>query len=102
MRLGVFAAMPLLLLASCARAPTPPAPSGPDSPEVAACRAEARNSPEVRNLGRQVNMNNPTQEARVTALRDEAEGRAFNDCLRRRGLSRGGGVERVRPPGIGF
>jgi hypothetical protein len=101
MRLGVFAAMLPLLLAACARTPAaPPVASVPDTPEVAACRAEARNSPEVRNLARQVNMNNPTQEARVTALRAEAEGRAFNDCLRLRGLSRGGGVERVRPPGF--
>ena len=100
MRLVVFAAL-LPLLAACARTPAPPpTPSVPDTPEVAACRAEARNSPEVRDIGHRMNPANTYQTARVAALRDEAEGRAFNDCLRRRGISRGGGVERVRPPGF--
>jgi hypothetical protein len=40
------------------------------------------------------------QEDRVNALRTEAEARAFDQCLRQRGIRRGGGVERVRPPGF--
>jgi hypothetical protein len=101
MRLAFLAAVPLLL-AACARSPAPPTSPVADSPEVAACRTEARNSPEVCSFSQRMNLANPTQMARTEALRDEAESRLFSDCLRRRGISRGGGVERVRPPGIGL
>jgi hypothetical protein len=93
----------LLLLAACARAPqTAATPQPPENPEVAACRAEARGSGQTRDAGRQVNFSNPNQMDRVRQMEADAESRAFNDCLRRRGLVRGGGVEPLRRPGFAF
>lgn len=93
----LLAAPALLLLAACGGG-QPRAPATAESPVVAACRQEARNSVDVRAFARQQNPNNPTQTDRLVQLASEAEGRALNDCLRRNGLVRGGGVEAVRPP----
>jgi hypothetical protein len=41
-----------------------------------------------------------TNEERLRRIRAEAESTAYTDCLRRRGLARGGGVEPVRRPGF--
>lgn len=90
----------LLLLGACASQPRQPAE--PERPGVAECRAEARSAQPVRDLGRQANLSNPTQMDRLRQLQAEAESRAYSDCLRRRGLSRGGGVEPVRPPSFAF
>jgi len=86
-------AVALLLGACSAAAPTPP-----EDPGIAACRAEARSSPELRQVGRETLMGNSTNALRIDAQRAEVEGRALSDCLRRRGLMRGGGVEPVRRP----
>jgi hypothetical protein len=88
----------LVLLAACSRAPSPAA--GPEDPALAACRAEARNSPEVREVMRAMNTGNATQRDRIEAQRAVTEGRVFDECLRQRGLRRGGGVERVQPQGF--
>ena len=93
----LLAAPALLLLAACGGGQSRP-PATAESPVVTACRQEARNSVDVRALARQQNTYNPTQTDRLVQLAAEAEGRAFNDCLRRNGLVRGGGVEAVRPP----
>jgi uncharacterized lipoprotein YajG len=97
----------LLLLAACSASPqTARAPARPatpaDSPEAAGCRAEARASVNTREAARQVNFNNPNQMDRVRQMEADAESRAFTDCMRRLGLIRGGGVEPVRRPGMGF
>jgi hypothetical protein len=42
----------------------------------------------------------PTQMQRIAQRQQEAETRAFRECLRLRGLSRGGGVEALRRPGL--
>jgi hypothetical protein len=90
----------LLLLAACGGAPAR-APAEPDSAEMAACRAEGRSAgASSREIARQQNISNPTQMARIRQMQEEAEQRAFRDCLRRRGLVRGGGVEPVRQPGL--
>lgn len=93
----------LLALAGCggraaAPAPAPALPGGPDAQQAAECRAEARRSPAVRALEAQLNPANLTNVDRVRAEQREAESRAYVDCLRRRGLARGGGVEPVRRP----
>lgn len=86
----------LLLLAACDsdRHLTTRAP-GPEEPGVAECRAEARQAT-VPGMARQANPANAMNTARLMQEQEAAELRAFNDCLRRRGLSRGGGVEPVR------
>jgi hypothetical protein len=86
------------LLAACSRSPATPA--APENPELALCREEARNIPLSREL--RVRMLSATMAARAEIEREqaEAESRAFNDCLRRRGVLRGGGVEPVRRPGL--
>ncbi|HYF08879.1 MAG TPA: phosphoribosylamine--glycine ligase [Acetobacteraceae bacterium] len=96
MRAGVIAGLALLAIAGCARAPAPVADGPPPSPEVAACRAEARQSPETRAVAREMNMNNPGNLLRIREDQAEAEDRAFRDCLRRRNVPMPGGVERVR------
>jgi hypothetical protein len=69
------------------------------NPAFDECRTEARNSPEIRAAWRQMNATNRTHEDRVNAEAILARDRALDDCLRRRGVIRGGGVERVRPEG---
>ena len=89
----------LLLLGACGGSPAP-APAPAESAEMATCREEARNASSVADFARQMNPSNPTQMDRIQAQRDEAESRAYRDCLRRRGVTRGGGVEPVRRQGI--
>lgn len=87
----------LLVMAACGGTPAPVARPGED-PQVAECREEARQSPQSQELARRMNFNNPTQMDRVREEQRVAEARVFQDCLRRRGLSRGGGVEPLRRP----
>ncbi|MGG5811547.1 phosphoribosylamine--glycine ligase [Falsiroseomonas sp. CW058] len=93
-----FLILALLAAAGCG-ARQPAAPATAEDPAVAACRDEARDSPAVRDLGRRMLIGDISQTERVRAEQRAAEARAFNDCLRRRGLARGGGVEQVQPRG---
>lgn len=96
----LLASLALLLpLAACGgRAPAPePVPLDPG---VAECRAEARNSAEVRRVERERVPGNTGNAMRVNEERSEVEQRLVTDCLRRRGLTRGGGVEPVRRPAL--
>ena len=97
---GIIPAAVLLLLAGCGgdRHLTTRA-AGPEQPGVAECRAEAREV-SVPGMARQANPANAMNTARLAQEREAVELRAFNDCLRRRGLSRGGGVEPVRRFGL--
>ena len=87
----------LLVLAGCGGTAGPIAG---DTPAQAECRAEARQAPSVLEFNRRVVIGNVTSEENMRQARQEAEGRAFVDCLRRRGLTRGGGVEALRRPGL--
>jgi hypothetical protein len=91
-----------LLLAACTPAyrADEAAFRGPDDAAHRECRAEAERSPDVVVAGRQAFLGNPAQQERTEAGRQEAVGRAYQDCLRRRGLIRGGGVEPVRRPSM--
>ena len=63
------------------------------------CRDEARRDPAMRQaLARQSNIDVGNNVVRMTEMRNEMEEQAFRDCLRRRGASLPGGVERVRLP----
>ncbi|WP_372616798.1 phosphoribosylamine--glycine ligase [Falsiroseomonas sp.] len=88
----------LLLLGACGGggAATARAPAQPETPEVAACREEARASISSRDIARRQNFTDVNQMARIARMQEEAEQRAFRDCLRRRGVMRGGGVEPIR------
>ncbi|HEV7265828.1 MAG TPA: phosphoribosylamine--glycine ligase [Falsiroseomonas sp.] len=87
----------LLLLGACGGATTARAPALPETPDVAACREEARAAGfSNQEIARRQNFTDVNQMARIARLQEEAEQRAFRDCLRRRGLVRGGGVEPVR------
>lgn len=81
----------VLLLAGCAARPSTPAV--PDSPEVAACRVEARNDPQRRSLLQRRVTGNPVE---IDRMVEEAEQAAVAACLRQRGGIEEGGVERVR------
>jgi hypothetical protein len=83
-------------LAACGS--TPRAPAEPENPVVTACRAEARGTAGALDFGREQNVANANHMDQLRQRRADAEARAMNDCLRARGLLRGGGVERVRPP----
>jgi hypothetical protein len=99
---ALAAALLLPLLAACgapARAPTR-APAEAEPAGYAECRAEAQQGATAVNLGRQWVPNSPNLDERLAAERDAAVQRGFNECLRRRGLVRGGGVEAVRRPGM--
>jgi hypothetical protein len=74
------------------------APAEPENPAVAACRAEARAAADTRDLAREQNPSNLYHTEQLRLRRQEAENRAFGECLRLRGLTRGGGVEAVRRP----
>ncbi|MGK7866226.1 phosphoribosylamine--glycine ligase [Falsiroseomonas sp. E2-1-a20] len=89
----------LLLLAACGSG-RGAMPAMSDGPAQAECRAEARQSPEVEAQWRRVVIGLPSSEEQVRRERAQAESRAFTDCLRRRGLVRGGGVEPRRQPGF--
>ena len=95
---ALAAALLLPLLAACGSPARPPAEAEPAG--FAECRAEAQRSGEAVNLGRQWMPNNPTQDERLAAERSAVVQRAFDECLRRRGLTRGGGVEMIRRPGM--
>ncbi len=88
----------LALLAACSR--TPATPAAPENPEIAVCREEARNIPVSRELRTRLITTTNAGRAEIEREQAEAESRAFNDCLRRRGVLRGGGVEQVRRPGL--
>ncbi len=83
-------------LAACGSSPR--APVEPENPIVTACRAEARGTAGAREFGREQNVSNADYTDQLRQRRADAEARAMNDCLRARGVLRGGGVERVRPP----
>jgi hypothetical protein len=91
-----------VLLAGCGAAPAARPQAAPEDPEVAACRAEARDNETVRALRARAVTMSAFARGQAEGELAAAEGRAFNDCLRRRGLSRGGGVERVLPRGALF
>jgi hypothetical protein len=95
----IAVALPALLLVACSRAPAPAPAGGGNDPVAAECRAESRNSPAVREAWRAQIPSNQTLEDRMRAEINMAEANAFEDCMRRRGVRAGGGVERVRPPG---
>jgi hypothetical protein len=95
---ALAAALLLPLLAGCG-GPTRP-PAEPEPAGFAECRAEAQRGGEAVNLGRQWTPNNPTQDERLAGERSAAVQRGFDECLRRRGLVRGGGVEAIRRPGM--
>ena len=71
----------------------PPAETRPD---YVACRNEARNSPEMRTLGEQANLDYAKNATRLGPARAQTEERLYRDCLRRKGLALPGGVESVR------
>ena len=81
----------MVVLAGCAARPSTPRVA--DSPEVAACRIEARNDPERRLLVQRHVTGNPQQ---INRMIEDAEQAALSNCLRRRGGSEEGGVERIR------
>lgn len=88
-----------LVLAACG-ASRPAEPQQPADPAIVECRAEAQTNPDIRRIERGRMLGNPTNEARVNEERATLEQRLISDCLRRRGLTRGGGVEPVRRPGL--
>jgi pyruvate/2-oxoglutarate dehydrogenase complex dihydrolipoamide acyltransferase (E2) component len=97
LRAGLAALLlPVLLAAACGPRRAAEAPAGPEPPEAAICRTEARDSPEVQRLARELNMDNQQNMLRVGEERRIAEIRAFRDCMRRRGAAVPGGVEPVR------
>lgn len=89
----------LLLLSGCGggRDRLPDAAEGPVQQE---CRAEAGQAPAVQEEWRRMVIGNPASEERVRQAQRQAESRAYADCLRRRGLMRGGGVEPSRRLGF--
>ena len=91
-----FWLLPLLALAACARPPTDVIGTRL-TPEQQACREEARRSPEVTRIWREVNPTpNTVNDARIREERRIAETTAWRRCLRERGLTMPGGVEIVR------
>ncbi len=101
MGLPRLAVLALLLppLGACggppARAPAATAEAGiAESPGERACREEARDSPAIRRLGHKVMPGDYSNEKRLAAEEQAIFSRAYRDCLRARGLSMSGGVER--------
>lgn len=99
MRTLVSSLAAILLLAGCGGRAAP-VPVTAESPAHAECRAEARLAPTVAAESRRVVIGLPSSEERFDQARRAAESRAFTDCLSRRGLARGGGVEPLRQPGF--
>jgi hypothetical protein len=96
----IIPAAALLLLAACGGdRHMATRTAGPEDPGVAECRAEARQAP-APNVARQANPANGLNVARLAQEREALETRAFTECVLRRGLSRGGGVETVRRFGL--
>jgi hypothetical protein len=87
----------LLALAACGGRSAAPGAQA-ESPVQAECRDEARQSPDRRDFYRRMVIGQVNQQDRIEAEIREAEARAYADCLRRRGVLRGGGVEAVRRP----
>lgn len=83
----------LLALTACETLEPLVAPPVMDVPE---CRAQANNSPEVRQTLRELNPTNQTNVRRVTSERNEALRRIYYNCLRERGLPAEGGVEAIQ------
>ncbi|WP_203071736.1 hypothetical protein [Falsiroseomonas ponticola] len=95
----LFAALPLLLaglLGACAGA----APREPETPVMAECRAEAERTPGAQAIYSRINTQNPNNVDRLEREREVQVNRAYADCLARRGVRRGGGVEPVRRSGL--
>lgn len=89
------------LLAGCARGGPEPAPMITGDPAVMQeCRVEARRSQTVRDAQRAAWGNNIYYTDIANRNIRDAEAAAEMDCLRRRGVVRGGGVEAVRPPSL--
>ena len=65
-------------------------------PDAEACRRETINDPEIRRIASSSVAGNASQEDIVRRVHAEALPRVYNACMRRRGASPGGGVERVR------
>ena len=88
----------LAVLAACGTSNPAPAPNlVPDTPMQTACRSEARNDPEVVNLGRQRLLGSWANENRVNYEIRVAETKAYRECMRRNGAAMPGGVESPRP-----
>ena len=89
----------LLLVSGCGlfRAPGPQLPAEVETPDTRACHAEARNSPAVVELYRQMNPSNQFNVDRMQGEVRRAEYRDYRDCLRARGASDPGGVEAQVP-----
>lgn len=92
----LFATLSLLLLAACGGA----APRPAETPAMAECRAEAERNPAAQAMFSRVNTQNPNNMDRVEREREQIVNRAYADCLTRRGIVRGGGVEPVRRSGF--
>lgn len=86
----------LALLATACGPRLPPGQPRPVSAQEAECRAEARRSPEMRVVMREVNPGNPENLDRVRTERLDVENRLTADCMRARGLPAPGGVEPIR------
>lgn len=94
MRIALFV---LLAAAACAQRPATDVLGDRLTPEQAECRAEARRSPEVARISRQVNPQpDSMNQARIREEMRIAETTAWRRCLRERGLSLPGGVEIIR------
>jgi hypothetical protein len=89
----------LLLLGACSLfgPPGPKMPVEEETPDARACRAEARNSPEVRALARQLYEPNQMNVDRMSGEIGRAQSRAYRDCMRARGYGPQGGVEPIVP-----
>lgn len=98
-RIALFGILSAALLAGCSRPPQTAADQ--DTPQHQECRREARLSPQVRALDRQVNPTAAQVGGRIELEKFMAERRAYHDCLRRAGLALPGGVEPVVPRDFG-
>jgi hypothetical protein len=92
----LFAALPALLPLGLLAACGSPAPRQAATPVMAECRAQAERAPGAQAMFAQMNVNNPNNVDRLEREREQAINRAYADCLARRGIVRGGGVEPVR------
>ncbi|MFN6954633.1 MAG: phosphoribosylamine--glycine ligase [Acetobacteraceae bacterium] len=89
-----------LLLAACGGGSAPRPAAEPESADLIACRAEARNDPRYAALGATALPGNRANETRIAQERARLEADLISACLRARGAAggtaRGGGVEAVR------
>ena len=91
----------LLALAATGCNRTPPEKPDENTVQHQICRREARLSPQVRALDRQVNPTTVQVGGRIELEKFVAERRAYHECLRRAGLALPGGVEPVVPRDFG-